>query len=107
MHDCQTWLFRAILSWRLAGCGGGSKWPYIEENDHSILITDMSTRRIFFLAALLVPVLQIRPQQTAKAVDFWADIQPILAKNCQSCHQGGAAPADLRLDSRRTRIASA
>ena len=82
----------------LVRCGGGSKWPYIEENDHSILITDMSTWRIFILAALFVPVLQIRPQQATKAVDFRTDIQPILAKNCQSCHQGGAAPADLRLD---------
>ncbi len=31
-------------------------------------------------------------------MDFASDIQPILTKNCQGCHQGGAAPADLRLD---------
>jgi mono/diheme cytochrome c family protein len=43
---------------------------------------------------------QIRSQQTAnKPVEFRTDIEPILAKNCQSCHNGGAAPADLRLDS--------
>jgi hypothetical protein len=43
---------------------------------------------------------QLPAQQTAtKAVDFAADIQPILSSNCKACHQGGAAPASLRLDS--------
>ena len=56
-------------------------------------------RSVIFAVALVVPVLQIRSQQAAKVVDFQTDIQPILRKNCQSCHQGGAAPADLRLDS--------
>ena len=31
-------------------------------------------------------------------MDFRKDIQPILAQNCVGCHQGNAAPAELRLD---------
>jgi hypothetical protein len=42
--------------------------------------------------------MQVRSQQP-KVVDFGADIQPILTSNCKACHQGGAAPAGLRLDS--------
>jgi len=34
----------------------------------------------------------------AQQVDFRKDIQPILAANCVQCHQGNAAPAELRLD---------
>src|SRR5579862_8907717 len=42
----------------------------------------------------------VRSQQLeTKTVDFGVDIQPIFAKNCQGCHQGGAAPAGLRMDS--------
>jgi mono/diheme cytochrome c family protein len=37
--------------------------------------------------------------QAAKSVEFARDIQPIFAKSCQGCHQGGAAPADFRVDS--------
>jgi mono/diheme cytochrome c family protein len=61
----------------------------------------MGTRlRILLLIALVVPVLQIRSQQPADAgIVFSTQIQPILARNCQGCHQGGAAPADLHLDS--------
>src|SRR5258707_5547584 len=56
-------------------------------------------RSLVVLALLVVPTSLMRSQQAAKTVDFDADIRPILAKNCQGCHQGGAAPADLRLDS--------
>ena len=42
-------------------------------------------------------VVQQQPAETA--VVFSTQIQPILARNCQGCHQGGAAPADLHLDS--------
>ena len=54
--------------------------------------------RILCALAFLVAT-QMRSQQPAKVVDFRSDIQPILAKNCMGCHQGGAAPADLRMDS--------
>ena len=57
------------------------------------------TLRILCALALVVVATQVRSQQPAKVVDFRSDIQPILAKNCVGCHQGGAAPADLRLDS--------
>jgi hypothetical protein len=55
----------------------------------------------FLLAILLAAgVEQVRSQeQTSKPVDFATEIQPILVRNCQTCHQGGAAPADLKLDS--------
>jgi hypothetical protein len=57
-------------------------------------------RSLLVLSLLGIPTALMRSQQPApKAVDFDADIRPILAKNCQGCHQGGAAPADLRLDS--------
>ena len=61
----------------------------------------MSRRvRIVLLLAIVIPVLQIWSQQAADTgVVFSTQIQPILTRNCQGCHQGGAAPADLRLDS--------
>ena len=49
--------------------------------------------------ALAAITIQIRSQETPKIVDYRTDVQPILAQNCQRCHQGGAAPSDLRLDS--------
>ena len=55
----------------------------------------MAGTRYFAILALFLPAVSA-PSQT---VDFRADVQPILAKNCKACHQGGAAPADLRLDS--------
>ena len=57
-------------------------------------------RRIwFFLSIFVIPLASIQAQEsTGKPVDFGNQIQPIFAKNCQGCHQGGAAPADLRLD---------
>jgi mono/diheme cytochrome c family protein len=56
--------------------------------------------RVIFGLALLLPLAQVRSQQPAAGtVDYAREIQPILTKNCQSCHQGGAAPASLRLDS--------
>jgi Protein of unknown function (DUF1553)/Protein of unknown function (DUF1549)/Planctomycete cytochrome C len=63
----------------------------------------MQTWKIFTMCgAVLVAALELRSQSpaanTAKTVDFAAQIQPILAKRCQMCHQGGAAPADLRMD---------
>src|SRR5205807_2025032 len=62
----------------------------------------LHTWKRLFLSLLLLDIpsaIMRSQQQTAKAVDFDADIRPILSKNCQGCHQGGAAPADLRLDS--------
>src|SRR5438045_1532240 len=61
----------------------------------------MSTRlRILLLIAVVAPALQILSQQAAETgVVFSTQIQPILSRNCQGCHQGGAAPADLHLDS--------
>src|SRR5262245_51849030 len=61
----------------------------------------MSTRvRVVLLLAIVIPVLQIWSQQAAETgVVFSTQIQPILTRNCQGCHQGGAAPADLHLDS--------
>jgi len=56
-------------------------------------------RLLLVLSLLGVPTALMRSQQPAKTVDFDADIRPILSKNCQGCHQGGAPPADLRLDS--------
>jgi mono/diheme cytochrome c family protein len=53
-------------------------------------------RSILFVTLLVPAVAQPQPP---KSVDFFRDIQPIFVKSCQSCHQGGAAPADLRLDS--------
>jgi mono/diheme cytochrome c family protein len=54
---------------------------------------------ILFALAFLLPVLQVRSQQSeGNAVEFGTQIQPIFTKNCRSCHQGGAAPADLQLD---------
>ena len=55
--------------------------------------------RVIFVLALLLPLAQVRSQQAAGTVDYATQIQPILTKNCQSCHRGGAAPASLRLDS--------
>src|SRR5436853_227708 len=55
-------------------------------------------RSLLVLSLLGVPTALMRSQQAAKTVDFDADIRPILSKNCQGCHQGGAAPADLHLD---------
>ena len=55
--------------------------------------------KLAFALAFVVPT-QIRAQQPAtKVVDFGTEIQPILTKNCKACHQGGAAPAGLRMDS--------
>ena len=61
----------------------------------------MATRvRIALFLAVVIPALQIRSQQPAETgVVFSTQIQPILSRNCQGCHQGGAAPADLHLDS--------
>ena len=61
----------------------------------------MPTRfRLAPVLLLLIAGIQVRSQDaTKKSVDFRTDIAPILAKNCQSCHTGGAPPADLRLDS--------
>ena len=61
----------------------------------------MSTRvRVILLIAIILPVLQIWSQQSADTgIVFSTQIQPILTRNCQGCHQGGAAPADLQLDS--------
>jgi hypothetical protein len=47
------------------------------------------------MLALFLPAVPA-PSQT---VNFSKDVQPILAKNCRACHEGGAPPADLRLDS--------
>ena len=41
---------------------------------------------------------QLLSQQSPKKIDYQADIQPILAGKCQSCHQGVGAPSDLRMD---------
>jgi hypothetical protein len=55
--------------------------------------------RIISVLALLLPVARVLSQQTpGRPVDFATEVRPILAKNCQGCHQGGAAPADLRVD---------
>jgi len=32
-------------------------------------------------------------------VEYYRDVQPILTANCTTCHQGPAAPAELRMDS--------
>ena len=40
-----------------------------------------------------------QPVVPAATVDYYRDIQPILTTNCTKCHQGPAAPAELRLDS--------
>ena len=60
-----------------------------------------SRMRVLLVAlALVLGAGRVRSQQPpARPVDFATDIGPILAKNCQGCHQGGAAPAGLRLDS--------
>jgi mono/diheme cytochrome c family protein len=43
---------------------------------------------------------QQSPQPSSgRAVDYYRDIQPILTANCVKCHQGPAAPAELRVDS--------
>lgn len=55
--------------------------------------------RLICALALVIPAAHVLSQQTPPAVDFQKEIQPILTRNCQGCHQGGAAPADLRLDS--------
>ena len=39
------------------------------------------------------------PAGPAAAIDYYQDIQPILAVNCTKCHQGATAPAELRMDS--------
>src|SRR5579862_8853552 len=49
--------------------------------------------------AIFLPAGLRSQEAAAKPVDFQKDVQPILAKKCVACHQGGAAPADLRLDS--------
>jgi hypothetical protein len=54
--------------------------------------------RVIAILTLFLPSAVRSQQAVSKPVDFQADIQPILAKNCQGCHQGGAAPAGLKLD---------
>ena len=54
---------------------------------------------VLTLALLLIlPGLELSSQTPSKAVDFRADIQPILTANCIGCHQGSTAPAELHLD---------
>jgi hypothetical protein len=54
-------------------------------------------RKVAFVVAVLAAY-EVRSQPAVeKDVDF-AEIQPILAQRCQGCHQGGAAPADLRIN---------
>src|ERR1700724_968319 len=55
--------------------------------------------RVICALALLIPAAHVLSQQPPAVVDFRTEIQPILTKNCQGCPQGGAPPADLRLDS--------
>jgi hypothetical protein len=56
-------------------------------------------KSILVLTLFLLAVEMRSQPQPSKPVEFVRDIQPIFAKSCQSCHQGGAAPADLRMDS--------
>ena len=50
------------------------------------------------LGMLVFSALKISSQPEPQAVDFRADIQPILTANCIGCHQGNTAPAELHLD---------
>jgi len=55
---------------------------------------------IFLLPMILVAVSPLPSQQPkASKVDFVRDIEPILTKNCVSCHQAAWAGGGLRLDS--------
>ena len=59
-----------------------------------------TTKVALVTLALVFTVERVRSQQPqTRLVDFASDIRPILTKNCQGCHQGGAAPSGLRLDS--------
>ena len=46
-----------------------------------------------------------RSQTNAPKVDYQKDIQPILEKNCYSCHGATAQMSGLRLDSRQAFLA--
>jgi hypothetical protein len=49
---------------------------------------------------LLVMITLVAAAQTkSRSIDFQKDIEPILSKNCVSCHQAAWAGGGLRLDS--------
>ena len=48
---------------------------------------------------------QNAPQPNVPKVDYQKDIQPILEKNCYSCHGAAAQMSGLRLDSRQAFLA--
>jgi mono/diheme cytochrome c family protein len=57
-------------------------------------------QRIAFLLMWLTVAPRLPSQPPAdRAVSFYNDIQPLLIKNCQSCHSGTGAEAGLHLDS--------
>jgi hypothetical protein len=48
---------------------------------------------------LVAAALVASAQSKVRKVDFQKDVEPILAKNCVSCHQAAWAGGGLRLDS--------
>ena len=57
-------------------------------------------------ALLAVPVMAQRqfPPAASRTVDYDADVRPILAQNCYSCHGPEAQQSGLRLDLRQNAL---
>src|SRR5579872_291595 len=51
------------------------------------------------LVGLWVPAVVVRGDETVRRVDYAADIKPILARHCTSCHGSEKQKSGLRLDS--------
>ncbi|HEY2251691.1 MAG TPA: PSD1 and planctomycete cytochrome C domain-containing protein, partial [Planctomycetaceae bacterium] len=54
---------------------------------------------LVLLLGFWVPALVVRGDEPARAVDYAADIKPLLARHCTSCHGAEKQKSGLRLDS--------